>query len=66
MHFQLFSRLTKHRAVKEGKKVAKIIKAEGKAEQRALEDALKELADLQKLQKVAVKVRNPARRLSSK
>ncbi|KAI0719305.1 hypothetical protein C8T65DRAFT_802915 [Cerioporus squamosus] len=41
--------------IKEGKKVAKIIKAEGKAEKRALEDALKELADLQKLQKVAVK-----------
>ncbi|RDX57274.1 hypothetical protein OH76DRAFT_1334815 [Lentinus brumalis] len=41
--------------IKEGKKVAKIIKAEGKAEQRALEDALKELADLQKLQKNAVK-----------
>ncbi|KAI0775196.1 hypothetical protein BD413DRAFT_533921 [Trametes elegans] len=41
--------------VKEGKKVAKIIKAEGKAEQKALEEAVKELADIQKLQKAAVK-----------
>ncbi|KAI0787654.1 hypothetical protein C8Q74DRAFT_622325 [Fomes fomentarius] len=41
--------------VKEGKKVAKIIKAEGKAEKQALDEALKELADLQKMQKVAVK-----------
>ena len=44
-------------SVKEGKKVAKIIIAEGKAEKKALDDALKELADLQKLQKAAVKVR---------
>ncbi len=43
-------------AVKEGKKVAKVIKAEGKAEKKALEDAVKELAEIQKLQKSAVKV----------
>ena len=43
--------------VKEGKKVAKIIKAEGKAEQKAIDEAVKELADLQKLQRAAVKVR---------
>lgn len=36
--------------------MAKIIKAEGKAEKQALDEALKELADLQKMQKVAVKV----------
>ncbi|CDO73709.1 hypothetical protein BN946_scf185015.g37 [Trametes cinnabarina] len=41
--------------LKEGKKVAKIIKAEGKAEKKALEEAVKELADIQKLQKNAVK-----------
>ena len=44
-------------AVKEGKKVAKIIKEEGKAEKQALDEAVKELADLQKLQKSALKVR---------
>ena len=43
--------------VKEGKKVVKIIKAEGKAEKKALDEAVKELADIQKLQKTAVKVR---------
>ena len=43
--------------LKEGKKVAKIIKAEGKAEQKAIDEAVKELADLQKLQRAAVKVR---------
>ncbi|KAI0635944.1 hypothetical protein C8Q77DRAFT_1100513 [Trametes polyzona] len=41
--------------LKEGKKVAKIIKAEGKAEKKALDEAVKELADIQKLQKVALK-----------
>ncbi|KAH9850385.1 hypothetical protein C2E23DRAFT_836307 [Lenzites betulinus] len=40
---------------KEGKKVAKVIKAEGKAEKKALDDAVKELAEIQKLQKVAVR-----------
>ena len=43
-------------SVKEGKKVVKIIKAEGKAEQKALDDALRELTDMQKMQKAAVKV----------
>ena len=43
--------------IKEGKKVAKIIKAEGKAEQQAIDEAVRELSDLQKLQKVTVKVR---------
>ena len=43
--------------IREGKKVAKIIKAEGKAEQKAIEEAVRELGDLQKLQKAAVKVR---------
>lgn len=37
--------------------MAKVIKAEGKAEKKALDDAVKELADIQKLQKSAVKVR---------
>ena len=46
-------------AVKEGKKMAKIILAEGKAEKKALDDALKELADMQRMQKTAVKVRLP-------
>ncbi|KAI0749772.1 hypothetical protein C8Q80DRAFT_645990 [Daedaleopsis nitida] len=41
--------------IKEGKKVAKIIIAEGKAEQKALDDALRELSDLQKLQKAAIR-----------
>ena len=43
--------------IKEGKKVAKIIVAEGKAEQKAIDEAVRELGDLQKLQKMAVKVR---------
>ncbi|KAI0671753.1 hypothetical protein C8Q78DRAFT_795036 [Trametes maxima] len=42
--------------IKEGKKVVKVIKAEGKAEKKALDEAVKELADIQKLQKAAVKV----------
>lgn len=46
--------------VKEGKRVAKIIKSEAKAEKKALEDATKELADIQKMQRTAVKVRVPA------
>ena len=37
--------------------MVKIIKAEGKAEKKALDEAVKELADIQKLQKTAVKVR---------
>ncbi|KAI1796824.1 hypothetical protein LXA43DRAFT_878795 [Ganoderma leucocontextum] len=41
--------------IKEGKKVAKIIKAEGKAEQKAIDEAVRELGDLQKMQKTAVK-----------
>ncbi|EJF64941.1 hypothetical protein DICSQDRAFT_100439 [Dichomitus squalens LYAD-421 SS1] len=46
--------------LKEGKKVAKIIKAEGKAEQKAIDEALRELADLQKMQKAAVKEESKA------
>ncbi|KAI0359848.1 hypothetical protein OH77DRAFT_1394006 [Trametes cingulata] len=41
--------------IKEGKKVAKIIKAEGKLEKKALDEAVRELADIQRLQKAAVK-----------
>ena len=43
-------------SVKEGKRLADIIKLEAKAEKRALEDAVKQLAELQRLQKYAVKV----------
>ena len=35
--------------------VTEIKKAEGKAEQKALDDALRELTDMQKMQKAAVK-----------
>lgn len=45
--------------MKEGKLVAKVIKQEAKAEKEALASAVKELADLQKLQKYSVKVRFP-------
>ena len=38
--------------------VAKIIKQEAKAEKAALEQAVRELAELQRTQKYAVKVRN--------
>lgn len=44
--------------VKEGKMVAKIIKKEAKAEKAALEQAVRELAELQRTQKYAVKVRS--------
>ena len=47
-------------AVKEGKKVAKVIVAEGRAEKQALDEAVRELSDLQKLQKSALKVRTPS------
>ena len=43
--------------VKEGKRLASIIKQEAKVEKKALEAAVRELAELQKLQKYAVKVR---------
>ncbi|KAI0925823.1 hypothetical protein AcV5_008450 [Taiwanofungus camphoratus] len=46
--------------VKEGKRVAKIIKSEAKAEKKALEDATKELADIQKMQRTAVKEESKA------
>ena len=42
--------------VKEGKRLATIIKQEAKVEKKALEASVKELAELQKLQKYAVKV----------
>lgn len=38
--------------------MAKVIKQEAKAEKEALASAVKELADLQKLQKYSVKVRS--------
>lgn len=43
--------------MKEGKRLAEVIKLEAKVEKEALAAAVKELADLQKLQKYAVKVR---------
>ncbi|PIL35569.1 hypothetical protein GSI_02297 [Ganoderma sinense ZZ0214-1] len=46
--------------IREGKKVAKIIRAEGKAEQKVIEEAVRELSDLQKLQKAAVKEESKA------
>ncbi|KAJ3490858.1 hypothetical protein NLI96_g1153 [Meripilus lineatus] len=41
--------------VKEGKQLAAVIKSEAKSEQRALEIAIKELADIQKMQKASIK-----------
>ncbi|KAI0342804.1 hypothetical protein BDW22DRAFT_1407342 [Trametopsis cervina] len=41
--------------IKEGKRVAKVIKLEAKAEKQALEQAMRDLAELQKMQKYAVK-----------
>lgn len=49
-------------AVKDGKRVAKVVKEEGKAEKKALEAAIRELADIQRLQKDAIKVRQGRRR----
>jgi hypothetical protein len=43
-------------AAKGNKQLAKIIKTEAKVEKKALNLALKELAELQKIQKTAVKV----------
>jgi hypothetical protein len=43
--------------VKEGKRMAKVIKQEAKAEKQALEQAVRDLAELQKTQKYAIKVR---------
>jgi hypothetical protein len=40
-----------------GRKLSKIIKSEAKAEKAALHVALKELAEIQKLQKASIKVR---------
>lgn len=42
--------------VKEGKRLAKVLKHEGKVERKALEVAMKELAELQAMQKQAIKV----------
>ena len=44
-------------AVKDGKRLAAVIKAESKAEQKALDIAMRELADVQRMQKLAIKVR---------
>ncbi|EKM58345.1 uncharacterized protein PHACADRAFT_252600 [Phanerochaete carnosa HHB-10118-sp] len=41
--------------MKQGKRLAKVIQQEAKVEKRALESAVRELAELQKLQKYAVK-----------
>lgn len=38
-----------------GKRISRVIKNEGKAEQQALEAAIKELAEIQKMQQTAVK-----------
>lgn len=43
-------------SVKEGKRLAAVIKSEARLEQRALEIAIKEMADIQKLQKASIKV----------
>lgn len=42
-------------AVKDGKRVAKVIKAEAKAEKAAIEQAIRELADVQRMQRQAIK-----------
>jgi hypothetical protein len=42
--------------VKEGKRLSKILKQEGKAERQALEISMKELSELQYAQKKAIKV----------
>lgn len=52
-------------AAKHGRKMSVIIKQEAKAEQQALEVATKELAEVQKLQKVAIKVRHSLHSSSS-
>lgn len=39
-----------------GKRISRVIKNEGKAEQQALETSIKELAEIQKMQQAAVKV----------
>lgn len=44
-------------AVKEGKRLGKIIKQEAKAEKKALNISMRELSEIQKTQKVAIKVR---------
>lgn len=41
--------------VREGKKVARVVKQEAKAERKAVEVAIRELAELQKMQREAVK-----------
>lgn len=43
------------RIVREGKKVARVVKQEAKAERKAVEVAIRELAELQKMQREAVK-----------
>ncbi|KZT07768.1 uncharacterized protein LAESUDRAFT_677672 [Laetiporus sulphureus 93-53] len=48
------SRIGKAHA-KVGKQISKVLKSEGKVERKALEQAIKELADIQKMQKNAVR-----------
>lgn len=43
-------------SVKEGKRLAKVVKDEARAEQEALELAIRELSEIQKTQRAAVKV----------
>lgn len=45
-------------AVKESKHIVKVIKQEAKAERKALDIAVKELAGIQRMQKNSIKVRN--------
>jgi hypothetical protein len=47
-------------AVKEGKRLSKVLKQEGKAEKQAIEIAIKELGELQYAQKKAIKVCGPS------
>ena len=46
--------------VKEAKSIVKVMKQEAKAEQKALEVSVKELSDIQRMQKNAIKVRRTA------
>ena len=48
--------LTDEGAAKEARRLSKIVKEEGKVEKKALSVAINELAELQGLQKKAVKV----------
>ena len=43
--------------MRDGKQVAKVVKEEAKVEKKALDAAIRELAEIQRMQKDAVKVR---------